>query len=87
MRGWRVLRGWRAAAAVAGTAAVAAASGMVLANPSSSPQRIDLREAGIGGRLVRLQGSPEQDPEVNDGGAVGDVVTLPARDALFLQRR
>jgi hypothetical protein len=58
--------------------------GLVLANPSDRPYAFDLAGLFPGQRLRRLQGSPGQDPQTNDGSQVGRTVTIGAKDALFL---
>ncbi len=60
--------------------------GLVLANPSPRPYRFDLAQLLPGQRFRRLRGTPLQDPQTNNGRPVGDQLTLPARDALFLVR-
>ena len=54
-------------------------NGVVLSNPTSSPQTVRFETT-----LWRLKGA--QDPAVNTGGPVTEV-TVPARDGLFLLRR
>jgi len=58
--------------------------GLVLANPSLHEVSYDLRTIAPGRKFRRIKGSPEQDPVTNNGAAVGDMVVLPAKDALFL---
>jgi hypothetical protein len=60
--------------------------GLVLANPSDHPWRIDLGALAPGGRFRRLQGVAGQDRATNNGQPVEGVVTLGPRDALFLRR-
>ena len=62
-------------------------NGVVLANPSMRGFEFDLATLFPGGSFRRLKGMETQAPEVNDGTEVGDTVTLPARDGLFLVRR
>jgi hypothetical protein len=61
--------------------------GIVLANPSPRPYTFDLGGIAPGAAYRRLRGSSRQDPETNNGADVGDTVTLPPRDALFLTLR
>jgi hypothetical protein len=58
--------------------------GIVLANPCPRPFTFDLRKIAPDASFRRLQGSSRQDPETNHGEQVGDAVTLPPKDALFL---
>jgi len=60
--------------------------GLVLANPSLRPFEFDLSTLLPGLTYRRLRGSANQDPETNNGAAVGAKVTLGAKDALFLVR-
>ncbi len=60
--------------------------GLVLANPSLSPYTFDLGTISPGRTYRRIEGTPAQDPDTNDGRPVGATVTLPPLDALFLQR-
>jgi hypothetical protein len=62
------------------------ANGVVLANPALREYTFDLGALFPGIQLKRLQGSPAQDPEVNNGRLVGESVTLGGRDGLFLER-
>ena len=59
----------------------------MLANPSRRPCTFELARLFPGQRFRRLAGSPNQDPQINDGSAVGAEVTLASQDALFLVRR
>ncbi|KPJ72030.1 MAG: hypothetical protein AMS14_08635 [Planctomycetes bacterium DG_20] len=61
--------------------------GVVLANPSPRPYEFDLAGLFPGRAFRRLQGSPRQDPETNDGSAVRANPTLGPKDALFLADR
>jgi hypothetical protein len=61
-------------------------NGLVLANPSDSPYEFDLAELFPDQRFRRIRGSPDQDPETNDGSPVQGKVALQARDGLFLVR-
>jgi hypothetical protein len=61
--------------------------GLVLANPSPEPYTFDLAGIAPGVAYRRLRGSSRQDPETNNGTNVGDTVTLPPKDALFLAVR
>ncbi len=58
--------------------------GVVLVNPSKAPYTFRLASLFPGRRLRRLHGHPEQYPEINTGEPVGEEVTLPVHDALFL---
>ena len=58
--------------------------GLVLANPSPRPFTFELTELLPGRRFRRLRGTPTQDPNANDGAAVGEKVTLAGKDGLFL---
>ena len=60
--------------------------GIVLANPSRQPYAFDLDKLSPGVRYRRIQATPNQDTQVNDGRPVAGVVTLDERDALFLVR-
>jgi len=61
--------------------------GVVLANPSPRPYTFDLADLFRGRAFRRLRGSSRQDPETNNGAAVGGTVTLGPKDALFLADR
>jgi len=58
--------------------------GLVLANPSLEPFEFNIDKLSPGKKYRRLQGSPNQDPQTNDGSKVGDSVIIPPRDGLFL---
>ena len=58
--------------------------GLVLANPSPRPYTFELARLLPGRQFRRLRGTPTQDPNANDGSAVGDTVTLAPKDGLFL---
>ena len=58
--------------------------GLVLANPSDRSHSYDLAVLLPGKKYRRLIALPDQDPAVNTGAPVESVVTVPARDALFL---
>lgn len=60
--------------------------GIVLANPGDESYTFDLEKRFPGKKYRRLQATPLQDTETNNGNAVGNTVTLPAKDALFLVR-
>ncbi|SED49913.1 hypothetical protein [Ruania alba] len=60
--------------------------GLVLANPSGAPHTFDLSALFPDHAFRRLQGTPEQDPNTNDGSPVGANVTLAALDGLALRR-
>lgn len=60
--------------------------GLVLANPSRQPYAFDLDKLSPGVRYRRIQATPNQDPQVNNGQPVAGTVTLGERDALFLVR-
>jgi hypothetical protein len=59
-------------------------NGTVLVNPAKAPFTFDLAGLFPGRRFRRLKGRPGQCPEINNGEPVGDSITLPAHDALFL---
>ena len=61
-------------------------NGIVLANPSRQPYTFHLAALTPGRHYRRLQATPRQDPQTNNGEAVPDTVTLGERDALFLRR-
>ena len=61
-------------------------NGIVLANPSMRPYEFDLATIAPGAKFRRLRGTETQAPEINGGAEVGDTVTVPARDGLFLVR-
>jgi hypothetical protein len=58
--------------------------GLVLANPSDHPYTFDLAGLFPDEQFRRIQGSPDQDPEANDGSPVNGKVRLQGRDGLFL---
>ncbi|MGH3146920.1 MAG: hypothetical protein ACRDTR_14090, partial [Rubrobacter sp.] len=58
--------------------------GVVFANPSTRNFTFNAGSLFAGATLRRLQGSANQDPATNNGGLVGDKLTLPARDGLFV---
>jgi hypothetical protein len=60
--------------------------GLVLANPSRRPYTFDLDQLLPGRQYRRIQATPRQDTENNNGRLVGSTVTLEERDALFLVR-
>jgi hypothetical protein len=60
--------------------------GLVLANPSSASFTFDLAKLTPGRSYRRLQATPQQDTQANDGAPVGSSVTLAPLDALFLLR-
>ncbi len=60
--------------------------GVVLANPSPRPYTFDLGALLPGRAFRRLQGSPDQDPQANDGQPIEGPVRLGPRDGLFLVR-
>jgi len=59
--------------------------GLVLANPSQAPVKIDLAKRFPGIAYARIPGTPLQDPKTNNGKRVGNILVLPPRDALFLR--
>jgi hypothetical protein len=59
--------------------------GLVLANPTPRSGSFDLSQIAPGKLYTRLQATSNQDVTTNDGSPVSGVVTLPARDALFLR--
>jgi hypothetical protein len=60
--------------------------GIVLANPSRQPYAFDLDKLSPGVCYRRIQATPDQDTQVNNGRPVTGVLTLGERDALFLVR-
>ncbi|MFQ5478948.1 MAG: hypothetical protein ACE5E4_10060, partial [Candidatus Binatia bacterium] len=58
--------------------------GLVLANPSNSDFTFDINALTPGRSYRRLQGSPEQAPEFNDGSLLGPTLALGPLDAAFL---
>jgi hypothetical protein len=61
-------------------------NGLVLANPSSKPYTFDLAKLLPGEKFRRIQGTPLQDTQVNNGQPVGNTLTLGPKDGLFLMR-
>lgn len=61
-------------------------NGLVLANPSHRSQAFDLGKLTPGRTFRRIQGTPKQDPETNNGKPARNIITLGERDALFLRR-
>ena len=61
-------------------------NGAVLANPSNTQYTFPLKTLYPGTAFRRIPGSASQDPETNSGQPVGDQVTIPPMDALFLLR-
>ncbi|MGE5607289.1 MAG: hypothetical protein ACM3YE_16565 [Bacteroidota bacterium] len=61
-------------------------NGLVLANPAAHDFTFNLGELLPGRKLRRIQGTPLQDPKTNNGEPVGRVVTLGAKDGLFLRK-
>lgn len=60
--------------------------GAVFANPSFQPYTFDLQASRARGRHYRrLQATTGQDPTTNDGSLIGDQLTIPGGDALFVQ--
>jgi hypothetical protein len=66
-------------------------NGVVFANPSTREYTFDvgllfedLLASGV--TLRRIDGSDNQDPLTNDGSALGQQLTLPAKDALFVEK-
>ena len=60
--------------------------GLVLANPSSKPFTFDLAKLLPGQAFRRLQATPLQDTQVNNGQPVGATLTVGPRDGIFLSR-
>jgi hypothetical protein len=60
--------------------------GMVLANPSRAPYEFDLKTLSPGRKYARIPGTATQDPQTNNGSAVGATIVLGERDGLFLRR-
>jgi hypothetical protein len=61
-------------------------NGVVFANPSTRDYTFDVETLFPGVTLRRLQGTGNQDPQTNDGSAVGQQLTLSARNGLFVVR-
>lgn len=61
-------------------------NGAVLLNPSRTNYPFNLAALFPGKSFRRLQGTPNQDPVLNDGSAVGATVSVSAEDALFLAK-
>ncbi len=59
-------------------------NGIVVANLGSESAAISLADLAPGRKFRRLRGSASQDPETNNGQPVGERLTVPARDAVFL---
>lgn len=57
---------------------------LVITNPGKHPYTFDLSEISPGKTYRRIEGTIYQDPETNNGKAVGDKITLSTHDALFL---
>ncbi len=60
--------------------------GIVFANPSTRPYTFELATLFPEADLQRIQGSPNQDPDFNNGDALGNQVTLSPRNGLFVAR-
>ena len=60
--------------------------GLVVANPSPRPYTFDLAKLFPGGQFRRLTATPQQDPIANNGGLVGESLTLGPQEGLFLRR-
>ncbi len=60
-------------------------NGVVLANPENEPYTFNLKELFPDRICWRLTGHEWEDPETNSGNPVGDTVTVPALDGLFLR--
>jgi TAT (twin-arginine translocation) pathway signal sequence len=58
--------------------------GAVFANPSSTPYSFDLATLAPGRRFKRLRATAGQDPQTNDGSAIGDTLGLSPLDALMV---
>lgn len=58
--------------------------GLVLANPSPRPYTFDLVSLFPGHHFRRIQGTPQQDLQANNGEAVEDKLTLGPQEGLFL---
>ena len=61
--------------------------GLVLANPSPRPYTFRIADLSPGKSYRRLRGSSTQDPEANNGAAVGPVLEMRAKDAIFLVKQ
>jgi hypothetical protein len=60
--------------------------GLVLANPSLAPVTFDLAKLTPGRSYRRIQATPQQDTQANNGAPVGDRVMLGPLEGLFLLR-
>jgi hypothetical protein len=58
--------------------------GAIVANPSKRPYSFDMAALFPGRRFRRIKGRANQCPDVNTGEPVGETLTLPTHDALFL---
>ncbi len=58
--------------------------GAVFANPSSISYSFDVATLAPGRRFTRFRGTAEQDPQTNDGSAIGQTLSLPPLDALLV---
>jgi len=58
--------------------------GLLVANPSPRPCTLDLATLFPGRSFRRLEGSPRQDPQANNGQPVTATLILGPKDALFL---
>jgi hypothetical protein len=58
--------------------------GVVIANPSLAPVKLDLATVARGKTLRRLSGTTGQDLKTNDGSIVRGPIVLEPKDALFL---
>ena len=60
--------------------------GLVLANPAPRPYTFDLDKLLPGQKFRRLQGTPLQDPEANNGSPAPGKLTLGPNEGLFLAK-
>ena len=60
---------------------------LVITNPGHHKYTFDLSEISPGKNYRRIEGTQFQDPETNNGKAVGDKITLGKHDALFLVKK
>ncbi len=62
------------------------AHGLVLANPAPTSYTFDLAKLSPGRHYRRIQATPAQDLQTNDGAAVSASLTLGPLEGLFLRR-
>lgn len=61
------------------------ARGAMFANPSGADYEFDVAGLFPGRRFARILGSPDQDPDTNDGTSIGSKVIVPPLDALLVR--